>query len=120
MKFIVCVKQVPDTSGKVAVKPDGTMVSPGEFIPIFEENGFVTHLDFEMMRQVLDMQQKRMQEGKPIVKVSVNFSRKHQEDQSYLQRLDELMAQYTVPSENLEIEILSRMNITILGTKYLT
>jgi len=25
VKFIVCVKQVPDTSGKVAVKPDGTM-----------------------------------------------------------------------------------------------
>ena len=25
MKAIVCVKQVPDTSGKVAVKPDGTM-----------------------------------------------------------------------------------------------
>ncbi len=25
MKFIVCVKQVPNTSGKVAVKPDGTM-----------------------------------------------------------------------------------------------
>jgi len=25
MKFIVCVKQVPDTTGKVAVKPDGTM-----------------------------------------------------------------------------------------------
>ena len=25
MKIIVCVKQVPDTSGKVAVKEDGTM-----------------------------------------------------------------------------------------------
>ncbi|MCD8046691.1 MAG: electron transfer flavoprotein subunit beta/FixA family protein [Clostridiales bacterium] len=25
MKIIVCVKQVPDTAGKVAVKPDGTM-----------------------------------------------------------------------------------------------
>ena len=25
MKVIVCVKQVPDTSGKVAVKPDGTL-----------------------------------------------------------------------------------------------
>lgn len=86
-------------------KQDGTMVSPGEFIPIFEENGFVTHLDFEMMRQVLDMLQKRIQEGKPIVKISVNFSRKHQEDQNYLERLDELMAQYTVPSDKLEIEI---------------
>lgn len=86
-------------------KPDGTMVSPGQFIPIFEENGFVTHLDFEMLRQVLDMQQKRLQEGKPIVKISVNFSRKHQEDQTYLTRLDELMAQYQVPTKTLEIEI---------------
>jgi len=86
-------------------RPDGTMVSPGDFIPIFEENGFVTHLDFEMMRQVLDMLQKRIDEGKPVVKVSVNFSRKHQEDQSYLERLDELMACYTVPTEKLEIEI---------------
>ncbi|MFZ2925874.1 MAG: electron transfer flavoprotein subunit beta, partial [Gemmiger qucibialis] len=25
MKAIVCVKQVPDTQGKVAVKADGTM-----------------------------------------------------------------------------------------------
>ena len=25
MKVIVCVKQVPDTSGKVAVNPDGTL-----------------------------------------------------------------------------------------------
>ena len=24
MKILVCVKQVPDTSGKVAVNPDGT------------------------------------------------------------------------------------------------
>lgn len=86
-------------------KPDGTMVSPGEFIPIFEKNGFVTHLDFEMMRQVLDMQQKRLEEGKPIVKISVNFSRKHQEDQTYLTRLDDLIAQYEVPTSSLEIEI---------------
>lgn len=86
-------------------KPDGSMVSPGEFIPIFEENGFVTQLDFEMMRQVLDMQQNRLQEGKPVVKISVNFSRKHQEDQTYLKRLDELMGQYNVPAEAIEIEI---------------
>jgi EAL domain-containing protein (putative c-di-GMP-specific phosphodiesterase class I) len=86
-------------------KPDGTMVSPGEFIPIFEENGFVTHLDFEMLRQVLEMQQHRLQEGKPIVNISVNFSRKHQENQVYLNRLDELMAQYDVPAKSLEIEI---------------
>ena len=30
MKVIVCVKQVPDTSGKVAVKPDGTLDGSGD------------------------------------------------------------------------------------------
>ena len=25
MKIVVCIKQVPDTSGKVAVNPDGTL-----------------------------------------------------------------------------------------------
>lgn len=86
-------------------KPDGTMVSPGEFIPIFEENGFVTHLDFEMLRQVLDMQQTRLNQGKPLVRISVNFSRKHQENQGYLEELDALMSKYDVPADSLEIEI---------------
>ena len=27
-------------------KPDGTMVSPGEFIPGFEKNGFIIKLDY--------------------------------------------------------------------------
>ena len=41
----------------------------------------------------------------PLSKISVNFSRKHQENQTYLERLDELMAQYDVPAKSLEIEI---------------
>ena len=86
-------------------RSDGTMVSPGAFIPIFEENGFITRLDFEMMRQVLDMLQRRIDQGKQIVKVSVNFSRRHQENKNYLNQLDELMRQYQVPADFLEIEI---------------
>ena len=97
------------------IRQDGTMVSPGAFIPIFEENGFVTHLDFEMMRQVLEMQEKRLKEGKPIVKISVNFSRRHQENQAYLNRLDELMTQYDVPAESLEIEITESVFMQDLG-----
>lgn len=27
-------------------KPEGGMISPGEFIPIFERNGFITKLDY--------------------------------------------------------------------------
>ena len=86
-------------------RPDGTMVSPGDFIPIFEKNGFVTQLDFEILRQVLCMQQERLMDGKPIVKVSVNFSRKHQENPNYIRQLDEMLERYKVPTKSLEIEI---------------
>lgn len=87
------------------LQPDGTIISPGEFIPIFEKNGFVTQIDFEILRQVLNMQQERFDKGKSLVKISVNFSRRHQENPNYLRRLDEMLANYTVPKKYLEIEI---------------
>ena len=86
-------------------KPDGTRVSPGDFVPIFEKNGFITQIDFEILRQVLVMQQERLRQGKPIVKISVNFSRKHQENPNYIRQLDEMLAKYEVPTKSLEIEI---------------
>ena len=47
----------------------------------------------------------RLKEGKSMVKVSVNFSRKHQENQSYLKRLDELMQ----IQQEISTEILSKL-----------
>ncbi len=87
------------------IKSDGTIVSPGDFVPIFEKNGFITQLDFEMLRQVLEMQSGQLKLGKPIVPISVNFSRKHQENPNYIKRLDEMLAKYEVPTKSLEIEI---------------
>ena len=44
MKAIVCVKQVPDTRGKVAVKADGTMdrSAMATIIMIIEEILFIS------------------------------------------------------------------------------
>ena len=87
------------------IKADGSVVSPGDFVPIFEKNGFITQLDFEMLRQVLEMQNGQLKLGKPIVPISVNFSRKHQENPGYIRQLDEMLAKYEVPTKSLEIEI---------------
>jgi len=87
------------------IKADGSIVSPGEFIPIFEKNGFITRLDFEMLRQVLEMQSSQLKKGKRIVPISVNFSRKHQDNPNYIRTLDEMLAKYEVPTKSLEIEI---------------
>lgn len=87
------------------IKPDGSVVSPAEFVPIFEKNGFITKVDFEMLRQVLEMQTGLLEKGKPLVPISVNFSRKHQENPGYIKQLDEMLAKYEVPTKSLEIEI---------------
>ena len=34
------------------IKADGNMIFPGDFIPLFEQNGFCTELDMYMMEQV--------------------------------------------------------------------
>ena len=97
------------------MKPDGSVVSPGDFIPIFEKNGFITQLDFEMLRQVLVMQRGLLDEGKKLVPISVNFSRKHHDNPNYLRQLDALVDSYKVPAKSLEIEITESVFMYDLG-----
>lgn len=59
------------------VKKDGTIVSPGEFIPCYERTGQIVRLDEEVL-DIVCRQMKQMEEGgiRP-PRVSVNFSRVH-------------------------------------------
>lgn len=57
------------------VKPDGTMISPSEFIPIFESNNVIRKLDEYIFRNVCHFQKQWLDKGKKIVPVSVNLSR---------------------------------------------
>ncbi|MCQ2591363.1 MAG: EAL domain-containing protein [Treponema sp.] len=56
-------------------KSDGTMISPGEFIPLFERNGMIRALDEYIFRNVCIMQKRWELMGKQIVPVSINISR---------------------------------------------
>lgn len=87
------------------VKEDGTVMGPDSFIPIFEKTGFITQVDFEILRQVLELQHNLLQQGKTAPVISVNFSRRHQENPEYINNIDALIRQYQVPTSNLEIEI---------------
>lgn len=56
-------------------RPDGTMLSPGKFIPLFEKNGNITTLDEYVFRTVCEQQQKWLQAGAKLYPISVNISR---------------------------------------------
>lgn len=84
---------------------DGEMVMPGRFIPVFERTKTVTILDFYMLERVCKDIRKWLDEGKNVVRISVNFSRRHLGDINLLENILEIVDRYQVPHELIEIEL---------------
>lgn len=89
------------------IHPEDGIRSPGVFIPLFEKNGFISKLDMNMYEQVckLKAQWRDRGEGYADVAISVNMSRLHLFDANFPRRLSEIADMYSVPHNELEIEI---------------
>lgn len=87
------------------VHPERGMISPGEFIPIFERNGFVGQLDLYMWDNTCKLLRKWMDEGKPMMPISVNVSRVNLYNPHIAEVIIQLVAMYNVPTEYFHIEI---------------
>ncbi len=81
------------------------MISPGKFIPIFEENGFVGEVDFCILRQVCALLAERIEKGEKLYPISCNFYRGHFKQSDFVERLVEVVEEYKVPPQYIEIEI---------------
>ncbi|MBQ7678642.1 MAG: EAL domain-containing protein [Butyrivibrio sp.] len=57
------------------IDSSGHTVSPSEFVPILENNGFIRELDMYMLENVCRMQRTWIDEGLTVVPISVNVSR---------------------------------------------
>lgn len=57
------------------ITADGRMISPGEFIPVFERNGFILKLDQYVWEKTCQLLAGWRAEGRKIFPVSVNISR---------------------------------------------
>ena len=87
-------------------KQDGTLIFPNDFIPVFEKNKSITLLDYYVYDEVCKYLRRRMDEGKRIVRISVNVSRVHlfsiNELVSYIRTL---LVKYEIPPQYLEFEL---------------
>ncbi len=84
---------------------DGRVIYPNEFIPLFEKNEFITTLDEYIFESACAFIAKRREEGKAYVPISVNFSRRHLQNENFVSRLQEITRKYDVETEYLEIEL---------------
>lgn len=86
-------------------KSDGTMIPPGEFIPLFERNGLIVRLDEYVFRKVCQIQRERMERGERVLPVSVNLSRATLHHEGIVERYAQIIYDSQVPFETVPIEL---------------
>ena len=84
---------------------DGKLVMPMEFIPILEQNTDICTLDFYVLDMVCRDIKNWLAQGRRVVCVSVNLSRKHMLDPDLLEHIMEIVNRYEIPHEFIEIEL---------------
>ena len=87
------------------VHPKWGMVSPAEFIPVFEKNGFIWKLDRYVWEEVCAILADWREKGYPLLPVSVNVSRVDLYRGDPLEYLCNLTEKYGVEPSLLHLEI---------------
>lgn len=87
------------------IKKDGSMIYPDQFIPLLESNGMIVELDYYVYREVFKYIRERLDAGLEVVPISMNISRVHFKNDELGPYIEELLAQYKIPTEYIEFEL---------------
>lgn len=85
--------------------PSKGLISPAEFIPVFERNGFITKLDYYVWDKTCELLRKWMDEGKHPFPVSVNISRVSLYNPRLVEVICGLVEKYHIPRALLQLEL---------------
>lgn len=84
---------------------NGKMVPPMQFIPQLEREGSVCKLDYYVLESVCAFLKDRQNKGLSVVPISVNYSRRHLEEENLVERTLEIIDRYGVDHHLIEIEL---------------
>lgn len=87
------------------ISQENGFISPGDFIPVFENNGFVYEVDKFIWEESCRYLRKWLDEGREVHPISVNVSRIDLYDPKLVKHLVDLREKYQLPSRYLELEI---------------
>lgn len=87
------------------VKKDGSIISPGLFIPIFEKNGFIKALDRYMWEEAFKAVLEWSAKGAKPIPISVNISRVSLEEPGFVESIKTLYEKYPIDPSLLHFEI---------------
>ena len=87
------------------IQPEVGMVSPADFIPVFERNGFIAKMDAYIWEEACKTIRNWIDSGRRPLPISVNVSRVHLRDNHFVEVLNYLIEKYQIEKKYLEIEI---------------
>lgn len=85
--------------------PQKGLIPPGDFIPVFEQNGFISQLDAYVLESVCEYQRRWLDEGRTCVPLSVNISRVDMQDDGLCDKICALLEKYRLDSTMLRLEV---------------
>ncbi|MGN0941557.1 MAG: EAL domain-containing protein [Selenomonadaceae bacterium] len=85
--------------------PTKGMISPAEFIPVFEHNGFIFQLDQFVWEETCRVIRRWLDEGKDPAPISINVSRVDFYSTQLVSILETLIKKYRIPHELIDLEI---------------
>ncbi len=85
--------------------PTKGMISPAQFIPLFERNGFITKLDLYVFEQAAAFQRACIDAELAVVPVSINFSKLDIFSEDFVPTLERIRTRYGIDAKLLRIEI---------------
>ncbi|MCD7763227.1 MAG: EAL domain-containing protein [Lachnospiraceae bacterium] len=86
-------------------KPDGSIGTPGEFVPYLEQSNQICELDWQILKEVCQFLKKRLDAGEEIAPVAVNFSRNHLDEADFAGMLCAETDRLQIPHELIHVEI---------------
>lgn len=102
------------------IPDDGRVIYPGQFIPLFESNGFCVNLDMYMVENVCRQIREWIDEGLEPIPLSVNQSKLLFYETDYIDNMKALLEKYKIPADLITLEILEGLaleNIDELNEK---
>ena len=85
--------------------PNRGLIPPNDFIPLFENNGFILDLDLYVFDRTCHLLRQWIDRGVNPVVISVNLSRAYLHDFTFLGKFEEIRRKYEVPSNLIELEL---------------
>lgn len=107
------------------IKPDGSVVPPGRFIPLAEESGLIIPIGEQIFKKAVEQISRIREKSQLDLMLSVNVSARQMDETSFEKMVAEITQEASYPTNRLKIEITESLlmrdiNITMTRLKNLS